>query len=471
MPNRFPAMIAAAVAAAAWAGRTAMADPPVSAAVGGAPSAHASPTYRPSASVAPANASAQQVRAARANATVKLGETVRAWPLGRGLTVGQLVDRTRSTDALNRVLDAAAPLGGPAWVNAQTCQIKLSLPGRTVADAVAEMAGRYPGGRMPVSPGDLARNLDRLRATSFTATGSSVAGGNGIVDARPLQAAGPWSTLPDADRRRAVSAARDDAVNQFVENLARSVAGLPLGQPTGRPQPAGAAATAASAALAKPFVAAKVRAYLADQPVTDIVFRPDLTVSLAMTVDGRDLVETIHRAVTEDQPRLAGEAARAGQWGAVDRAVEGAVAMTVTGTATAGRTPPAAAPPTAGVANLSAVVFDLQPPDGFGGLLEAEATAAPPPAQPGRWASPFRARALAHDAAVDKLREQLMALRVSGELTLADAVKADPLLKGAISRVLLDAQDDRVESLADGSCRVRAHLNLRDAWDKLRGGS
>ena len=75
---------------------------------------------------------------------------------------------------------------------------------------------------------------------------------------------------------------------------------------------------------------------------------------------------------------------------------------------------------------------------------------------------------MAEAAAVARLREQLLALKVTPTSTLGDAARADPLLAAGVSRVLAGAHDYKVDYRADGSVTVGVSLDLRDAWDQLR---
>jgi hypothetical protein len=386
-----------------------------------------------------------QLSAAQANAADALRQAVLSLEVARGLRICDLVDRTRSADVLARALATARPLGGPRWVDEQTCQVQVVIPGAAVADAVTTMAARYPGGRLPVRPDVVNGRLSAWRRTAFSATGSSAAGGAALQQARPREAGGRWSEVPDADRRQAVAAALTDAVRQACEALRRAVDPLPLGPRAN-----------AGAALARPAVANRVRTFLDAQPVTRIEFLDDLTVSLSMTVDAPGLARTVRRAVTDDQPRLS---VAAGDWDRLRDAVVDAVPPSVTGTAAA-PAPPAVAP-----ASLPAGVLPVQPPDWVEGELTAQGRAAPPRDAPiGR----LKVKGLADADAIAQLRAQLLALRVGPTATLADAARADPEVAAAVDRVLLDAREHHVEFRADGSVAVGVSLNLRDAWDRLR---
>ncbi len=401
-------------------------------------------------SVAPTNPVADlrrgQQDAARANAAAALRDAVRSLEIGRGLRVGDVVDRTRSADALTRALAAAQPQGGPRWVDDQTCQVQLVVPGPVVADAVTAMLAQYPGGRPPVRPEIVAGRLAGWRRTAFSATGSSAAGGSALQQARPCQVGGVWAGVSDADRRATVAAAESDAVHRAADDFHRVADPLPLGRVHG------------AEVLARPAVERRVRAFLDAQPVTHLEFLDDRTVSLSMTVDAPGLARAVRQAVTDDQPRTAAAAAAAGDWDRFRRTLDRSVQTAVTGTAAA---PAGGAAAAAAASNLAAVVLPIEPPGWVDGTLDAEGSA---PAAPDR----LRTAGLAEAAAVARLREKLLALHVGPTATLADATRADPLLAAGVSRVLSDAHEYHVRYAADGSVTVRVSLDLRQAWDQLR---
>lgn len=67
-----------------------------------------------------------------------------------------------------------------------------------------------------------------------------------------------------------------------------------------------------------------------------------------------------------------------------------------------------------------------------------------------------------------QLREKFLALHVTAQTTLADAVASDPQIAQAVNRAMLHAHTYKVDYRADGSVLTRVSLDLRDAWDELR---
>src|SRR5205809_2616479 len=66
-----------------------------------------------------------QVAAATANAVDKIRADVEDEWLAPNLTVADFLDRTGSVDELTSTLRRAEQIGGPRWLDDQTCQVKL----------------------------------------------------------------------------------------------------------------------------------------------------------------------------------------------------------------------------------------------------------------------------------------------------------------------------------------------------------
>src|SRR2546423_13722075 len=90
-----------------------------------------------------------RVSAAIANAVASLREQVEQEPIGRNLTVGDLLKRTGGEGELTRTLERAEQIGGPRWLDDQTLQVHLEISGtrglRTLAQVVAARPGKSPG--------------------------------------------------------------------------------------------------------------------------------------------------------------------------------------------------------------------------------------------------------------------------------------------------------------------------------------
>src|SRR5438046_8752958 len=76
-----------------------------------------------------------QIAAATGRALEALRAQVSAEPIGPGLTVQDLLDKTHGTKKLMQTLRRAQQIGGPRWLDAQTWQVRLEIGGPSVAKA------------------------------------------------------------------------------------------------------------------------------------------------------------------------------------------------------------------------------------------------------------------------------------------------------------------------------------------------
>src|SRR3954466_157910 len=81
-----------------------------------------------------------QVSAATANAVEKIRADVEDEWLAPNLTVADFLDRTGAAGELTNTLRRAEQIGGPRWLDDQTCQVKLAIPGDRVAQALRDIA-------------------------------------------------------------------------------------------------------------------------------------------------------------------------------------------------------------------------------------------------------------------------------------------------------------------------------------------
>ncbi len=375
----------------------------------------------------------EQVQAATANGAAALREQILRMQLTREVQVRDLVDKTRTADRFAAMLEGASPVGGPRWVDEQTCQVKLEISGSAVAGFIQTAARENPD-TVPVRPAALAARLPVINRMKFSAVGSS-AGGATIENARPHYSAGKWSEINEHARRQAVAAAQANAVNAVIESL--------------RPVPLRDTVLLGDA-MKRPVVVDRVRSWLSHQPVTKIEFLTDLKVSVTVTLSPKTLARVVKSATAADA-----EFAR--DFGAIDwEKVKASVEQTsdfVVGTATAAGAPPS---------TLPAVVLPLQPPEWVDQQLTAEATAHAKSSQ-------LKTGHAAESDAIGKISEQFLSLRLGGSTTLGDAAKSDPHLAGAVERVMRLAHTDKTDYQLNGDVRVKVSLDLHDAWDELRG--
>ncbi len=386
---------------------------------------------RASADVAETDPHQAQIQAATTHAVAALRDQILQMSLGGKLRVDDFLKQTQGADDLAKVLQSAQPVGGPRWVDDNTCQIRVELPASKISAMLGSIASD-PGRHSPLSASAVKVRLDNWKRLKFCAAGSS-AGGQAIELARPADASGKWSSITETIRKSAVARAHADAVTQLLSQLNPIVL-------TGE--------THAKDALADPAISAHLSAWLDRQPVTQIEFLDDLNVKVTIAIAPRSLAGALKAAVQHD-PAFA--RALPIDWDHVTAAMS-ALPASVTGTASV-------VPAT----TLPNTILPVQPPDWIDQNLQADATATGA-------GSRLKIGHAAEARAVASIREQLLSLHIDPRTTLGDAAKTDPQLNQAIDRSLLQAHAARVEYLADGSVKVHVSLDLREAWDELRGG-
>src|SRR4051812_47795684 len=81
-----------------------------------------------------------QIAAANARAVDALLAQISQERVGRNVTVGDLLNKTNSTDTFVKTLQRAQQIGGPRWIDDQTCQVRLEISGQRVAQALISLA-------------------------------------------------------------------------------------------------------------------------------------------------------------------------------------------------------------------------------------------------------------------------------------------------------------------------------------------
>ena len=76
---------------------------------------------------------------------------IAAEPVGRGITVGDMLDATDGNDFLVKTLQRAQMIGGPRWLDDQTCQVRLEISGTRVAAALVQIAN-VNASKSPIAP-------------------------------------------------------------------------------------------------------------------------------------------------------------------------------------------------------------------------------------------------------------------------------------------------------------------------------
>jgi hypothetical protein len=372
----------------------------------------------------------EQVRAAEGFAAANLREQVLKMPVGRNMAVGDLLKRPGGAEALARALQNAKEMGGTRWVDANTVQVQLEISGSQLADLLIADAREHPG-QSPLSAAELTERLGDWGKLNFVAVGSS-AGGEGIESARP--GAGPWSGVDEGTRRRAIAAARADAMRKMLDGISDIAVTdtLRVGD-----------------CVARGKIVDALGVWFDAQPVTRVEFLDDLKVSVTVAVSPGSLSDAFRSAVTSDKEfsrDINVDWNRVGQ--EIMMRAGPAIGVGVVSPASTAISP-------------VGLVLPISPPEWADTLIESEATGT-------EGSSPLKVARAAEGVAIGKLREKFLALRV-GDMTLGEAVKADPRFAEAVNQVMLRAHTYKVDYRADGSVLVRVSLDLRNAWEELRG--
>jgi hypothetical protein len=374
-----------------------------------------------------------QVDAATANAVEALRTQIGDTQLSRNLTVQDVLDRTHGNETLSKALWRAQQIGGPRWLDSQTCQVRLEISGTRVASVLTQIVttnARYS----PITPEYLSARLRDWDRRTFSATGTST-GAAAVEDARPRRGEA-WASISDDARRQAVSAAKHDAIGRILESI-RPIAFVP-GKTVGD-------------VLAVPSVGSAVEQWLESRPVTRVEFRDDLQVHVTLAAPADELAETFRAAASsQKQVRLPPDEPT---WEIIRQDFVSRLSST-TGHGTAARPATAVEP--------VAIALPQTPPDWVNRQLDAEGTARP------RAGSRLKSARAAEADAIAHLRSQVNALPLAGGSTLGEAAAHDPRLADAVSRALSQARTYKVDYRPDGSAYVRMTLDLREVWEAIR---
>jgi hypothetical protein len=319
-------------------------------------------------------------------------------------------------------------------VDDQTCQVRLEIAGSRVAGALVQIAAAEPD-RSPVPANVLAARLADWNKRTFSATGTST--GSGVIEhVRPRDESHAWSHVNDEARRAAVASAKQDAVNKAIESVA------PVKLPDGR---------SAGEALASPVAREHLATWLEQRPVTEVEFRDDLQVALALATPPMEFYQALRAAVDAK-----GAAADDAAWAPVREEFERRAGSSV------GR----AAVPTTMPANalrVPAANLPAMPPAWTNEQVDAQGYAPPAPD-----ASKLKTARLAEADAVEKLEAELARLPMAKGQTLGDLARTNPQVRDGVARAVRRARPSKVDYQDDGGVRVYVVMNLRDVWDELR---
>jgi hypothetical protein len=384
----------------------------------------------------------EQVAAATSNAVASLRDQIAQQSMARNLTVGEFLNRTEGNDALNKTLQRAEQIGGPRWVDDQTCQVRLEITGQRVADALAQIAAVNPK-TTPLPADVVAVRMKDLRGRRFGAIGSST-GGATVEDVRPPQRDEVWAGVSDDARKQALSTAKRNAITRVLDSI--------------RPIRLAGDDTVGTA-LALPAVERDVTRWLSNRPVTRVEFGDDRQVDLTLSAEPTELFD-VFKASAQNEKSLALPLDDK-DWQRVRREFEKRMA-----------------PPTGhGVAPSNALLT----------TNTTTAMAAPRgqflqmPSRAPEWAtrrvdvegtsadvgSRLKTARAAEKAARQRLRAQLDGLTFDGNQTLGNAASQDERIVKALQHAVHAARVTNTDYRVDGSVAVRVSADAEDLWNEL----
>jgi hypothetical protein len=384
-----------------------------------------------------------QVRAATADAVSNLLDEVSRASLTRGLSVGEFLRRTNSTDELVKVLQRAQQVGGPRWIDEHTCQIELQISGPVVAGALDRIAAANPR-QTPIAPRELARVVKGWDERSFSATGAATSRLPAVRvrgNERIGHPGNGWREISQKARDQAVAAAKLDAARRSISSI------KPI---TLTPR------STVGDALAVKGVGDKMQEWYVSQPAARVEMTDDMEAVVELEGTPADSFATFHDlALRQKEVALPADER---EWGRVKDDFERRM-----------------------VTPIGRAVVPM------GGAGEAMIAAPKPLALPGHtpaWAqrrleatgsgktrgSKLMAAREGEASAEAKLRRQIEELELTPTQTVGQAAKADPRVERAITRALARTRIAKADYHADDSAEVSVYLDLADFWQELRDG-
>jgi hypothetical protein len=331
-------------------------------------------------------------------------------------------------------------IGGPRWIDNDTCQVQLEMSGTRVARIVEHIANAHRD-RVAVSKDDLDQLATDWQRRTFSGAGSSTAFARAGRLRPRLTANSPWSTIPEADRQKLYAAAKEDAVNRVIDSI------KPIEISKGK---------TVGDALAEPEVHKAVMEWLAVRPVVRVDYHADLQIEITMAGTPNGLFDVVRHAVIErsDLPIPHSEA----QWALVRHDFQTQMALPI-GRATA-----------AGAATLPANAVDYsrprfvlpnRAPDWVGRRVDVEAYG-------DRGLARLKGAREAEAAAKRKLVVEINALPLSSGVTVGKAAESDPHIRDAVASALDKARTVNTDYTQKQGVAVSMQLDLQDLWDALR---
>ena len=258
-----------------------------------------------------------QLAAATAKALATLRDDIEKAQLTPRLTVGTYIRQTASSADLRRLIEKEQQRPAPRWIDAETCQVQIEIGAEKVVGMLQQVAQNHPR-ESPLSSEEIARETKNWKNRTFIGTGSSTAFGQ-LITAPIKRANGNWATVSSEDRKKALIAARGEAMNKVIDGLKPVV--LANGKTLGD-------------ALSDAKIYKALYDWLESRPVVQVEYRADMQVELTLqgSVDGclaamrRALLsqtviavptdektwETVRASMTQRMPEMVGRGAVGG---------------------------------------------------------------------------------------------------------------------------------------------------------------
>ena len=372
-----------------------------------------------------------QAEAAVADARESLRHQVLSTVVVRGITVGELLERTGTGEDLGKLLGGAQQIGGTRWLDDQTAQVRLVIEGGAVAEFLNQVVAKNAE-KVPVPVDEVRKALGDWKGRSFSATGTST-GPADVTRLAPPAGDVNWGSVPATERNRALAAARENAVSRVLDSL--------------RPIEMGDGKTVGDA-LGEAEAGKVVNDWLANRPVTSVDFHDDLSVRIVMSTPGDELWQVLRNALTK-QKQLAVPATDSG-WSLLQKQVEARLAPAVgVGLVQVAK---------GGGPGVEKLLPDIAPA-WAGQSMQAEGTS------PSKGSKLHTARA-AEALAMEKLRGQVEALKLKDDLTVGQAEKREARIERAVARALGKARPYQVD-YGQGSVTVKVTMNLSEVWGAM----
>jgi hypothetical protein len=382
---------------------------------------------------------AARVAAATSSAAESLRDELAEARISPTLTVAQFLEATGGQAHFDRLLSQAQQIGGPRWVDDQTCQVRLELDGQAVSSALVQIALDTPQ-KSPLPAQVLAGRLTDWKNRSFSVTGMSTTFERATL-ARPPAGRRAWSDVSDEARANAIALAKLDAASQLLQGV-REVQlgpGLTVGD-----------------ALRNKEVRSRMAEWLASRPITRVDYQPDLQVEVRVAASAAEAFDALVDALraSPDLNLPLDDLGLAGALAAFEQQFRDIAPI---GRATAGTED------TTRPSGAEAIVIPRQAPGWTRESLWADGLAGGASAGAAR----LRAQRSAQLNAVEELRAKIDALQLNDTLTVGEAARRNPRIADAVESALNRARVSKVVFRDDGSVFVRMTLDTRQLWIEL----